>query len=141
MREQQEGAVDIPRCFLYFCLMVLRKRKSTEAKDYLGDLLRGSTESLLLALIGNSPMYGYSLIKEVRRRSDGHLQFKEGTIYPALHRLEQAGLIQGEWVSVNGMERRYYSLTVEGHRVLQSRREQWRQFSTAVNRIIDTGNP
>lgn len=118
--------------------MVLRKRRSAKAKDYLGDLLRGSTESLLLALIGDSPMYGYSLIKEVQKRTDGHLQFKEGTIYPALHRLEQDSLIRGEWVSVNGMERRYYSLTEEGHRVLQSRKEQWRQFSTAVNRIIDS---
>ncbi|MCH8086323.1 MAG: helix-turn-helix transcriptional regulator [Chloroflexi bacterium] len=116
--------------------MALRKRKQNRAAAYVGDLLRGSTESLLLALIGNSPMYGYSIMKEIERRTDGGLHFKEGTLYPALHRLEQDGLIEGEWVSVNGMERRYYSLTEMGVEVLERRREQWRQFSTAVNRII-----
>ncbi|MEE9247268.1 MAG: helix-turn-helix transcriptional regulator [Dehalococcoidia bacterium] len=116
--------------------MALRKRRENRAAGYLGDLLRGNTESLLLALIGDSPMYGYSIMKEIERRTDGGLRFKEGTLYPALHRLEQDGLIKGEWVSVNGMERRYYSLTEMGLEVLKRRRVQWRQFSTAVNRII-----
>ncbi|MFQ5934064.1 MAG: PadR family transcriptional regulator [Dehalococcoidia bacterium] len=117
---------------------MLKKRRTDKTSDYLGDLLRGSTESLLLALIGRSPMYGYSLIKEVQKRTAGRLKFKEGTIYPALHRLEQDDLIKGEWVSVNGMERRYYSLTEEGERILRRRKEQWRQFSSAVNQIIDS---
>ncbi len=86
-------------------------------------------------------MYGYSLIKEIERRTDGGLRFKEGTLYPALHRLEQDGLINGEWVSVNGMERRYYSLTEMGLEVLKRRRAQWRQFSTAVDRIISPEAP
>ena len=120
--------------------MVLRKRKADKAAGYLGDLLRGSTDSLLLALIDSTPMYGYSLIKEVQKRTDGQLRFKEGTIYPALHRLEQDDLIRGEWVSVNGLDRRYYSLTEKGQRVLRRRKEQWQQFSTAVNRIIDSSS-
>ena len=81
-------------------------------------------------------MYGYSIIKEIERRTDGELRFKEGTLYPALHRLEQDELIRGEWTSVNGMERRYYSLTERGMEVLERRRTQWRHFATAVDRII-----
>jgi len=121
--------------------MVLRKRKLNRTPEYPGDLLRGSTESLLLALVGGSPQYGYSIIKEIERRTEGGLRLKESTLYPALHRLEQDGLIKGEWVSVNGMERRYYSLTDAGAGVLKHRRQQWRQFSTAVDRIIGSEIP
>lgn len=85
-------------------------------------------------------MYGYSLIKEIEKRTNGSLRFKEGTLYPALHRLEQEELIKGEWVSVNGLERRYYSLTELGQEVLKRRKEQWRQFSMAVDRIIGSQN-
>ena len=116
--------------------MVIRRRNGPRPTDYISDLLRGSTDSLLLALVGESPMYGYSLIKEIEKRTEGELRFKEGTLYPALHRLEEEGLIKGEWVSVRGMERRYYSLTERGAEVLENRRKQWQQFSNAVDRII-----
>ena len=109
--------------------------------DYISDLLRGSTDSLLLALVGESPKYGYSIIKEIEKRTEGEIRFKEGTLYPALHRLEGDGLIKGEWVSVKGMERRYYSLTERGAEVLQNRRRQWQQFSNAVDRIISPKIP
>ena len=109
--------------------------------DYISDLLRGSTDSLLLALVGESPKYGYSIIKEIEKRTEGELRFKEGTLYPALHRLEEDGLIMGEWVSVKGMERRYYSLTERGAEVLANRRRQWQQFSNAVDRIISPAVP
>ena len=91
--------------------MESRKRNGGRPVDYISDLLRGSTDSLLLALVGESPKYGYSIIKEIEKRHwRGEIRFKEGTLYPALHRLEKDGLIKGEWVSVKGMERRYYSL-------------------------------
>ena len=121
--------------------MELRKRNSGRPSDYISDLLRGSTDSLLLALIGESPKYGYSLIKEIQKRTEGELRFKEGTLYPALHRLEEDDLIKGEWVSVKGMERRYYSLTDRGAEVLENRRRQWQQFSNAVDRIISPATP
>ena len=121
--------------------MESRKRNGGRPVDYISDLLRGSTDSLLMALIGESPKYGYSIIKEIERRTEGELRFKEGTLYPALHRLEEDGLIMGEWVSVKGMERRYYSLTERGAEVLQNRRRQWQQFSNAVDRIISPAVP
>ena len=121
--------------------MQLRKRNGGRPSDYISDLLRGSTDSLLLALVGESPKYGYSIIREIEKRTQGELRFKEGTLYPALHRLEEDGLIMGEWVTVKGMERRYYSLTERGAEVLQSRRRQWQQFSHAVDRIISPPAP
>ena len=78
-------------------------------------LMRSSTDSLLLYLISQQPMYGYQIIKELERRSQGYFKFKEGTLYPALHRLERAGLILGRWqVLPGGRQRRYYHITDKG---------------------------
>jgi len=109
---------------------------------YTRELLKGSTDSLLLSLIGNNPMYGYQLIKEMERRSGGYFQFREGTLYPALHRLEKEGLIQGKWEHPpGGQERRYYYLTEKGQQVLSQKAAVWQQFATAVNMIIEPFNP
>jgi PadR family transcriptional regulator PadR len=102
------------------------------------ELLKGSTDHLILSLIGQEPMYGYRLIKEIERRSGGYFQFKEGTLYPALHRLEREGLIKGEWKRLpSGQERRYYRLTERGRRVLDEKRNEWLGFSAAVNLVIE----
>ena len=109
---------------------------------YKRELLKGSTDSLLLSLIENKPMYGYQLIKEMGHRSGGYFQFSEGTLYPALHRLEKEGLIQGKWEhSPGGQERRYYYLMPKGHQVLVEKATEWQRFATAVNMIIDPINP
>jgi PadR family transcriptional regulator PadR len=100
-------------------------------------LLKGSTDSLLLHLISEEPMYGYRIIKELERRSQGYFRLREGTLYPALHRLEGTGLIRGEWERLpNGQDRRYYHITEKGRRVLEERLSEWRGFSTAVNLVI-----
>ena len=101
------------------------------------ELMKGSADSLLLCLIGQQPMYGYQIIKELERRSQGYFKFKEGTLYPALHRLEKAGLILGKWQALpNGRHRRYYHITDKGHRLLAVKRSQWQDFLTAMNLII-----
>ena len=103
-----------------------------------GDLLRGNTDCLLLFLIkeeGSS--YGYQLIKEMQRRSQGYFRFNEGTIYPALHRLESEGLIQGERKELpNGQPRRCYSITAKGEAVLAERIAAWEDFATAVKLVL-----
>lgn len=105
--------------------------------SYERELLKGSTDTLLLSLISNQPMYGYQLIKELEKRSKGYFQFKEGTLYPALHRLERAGLIAGKWQRTsNGQERRYYFITAKGQKVLAERLAIWQDFSTAVSLIM-----
>jgi len=106
--------------------------------DYLPDLLRGNTEALLLFLVDELEYtYGYRLIKEIEKRSQGFFQFKEGTVYPALHKLENEGLIQGQWQEVpNGQERRYYRITEKGKEALRKKIAMWQNFTSAVNLIF-----
>ncbi len=101
------------------------------------ELIRGNSDSLLLCLVGRQPMYGYQILKELAKRSEGYFEFKEGTLYPALHRLEKSGLVAGEWQMLpNGRQRRYYHITDKGQRVLAEKVSQWRDFLTAMNLII-----
>ncbi len=101
------------------------------------ELIKGNSDSLLLCLLAKQPMYGYQIIKELEARSQGYFQFKEGTLYPALHRLEKAGLILGKWQMLfNGRPRRYYHLTAKGHAKLSTERAQWQDFINAVNLIL-----
>ena len=104
---------------------------------YGSELLKGSTESLLLCLISRQPMYGYQIIKELEKQSGGFFRLKEGTLYPALHRLEKEGLLQGKWERPPaGQERRYYRMTANGHRVLADKVAEWQGFSAAVNLVM-----
>ena len=106
------------------------------------ELLKGSTEPLLLSLINRQPMYGYQIIKELERRSKGYFTFREGTLYPALHRLEERGLIIGRWERLStGQERRYYHITEQGQRALEDKVTEWRSFSRAVNAIMQPESP
>jgi PadR family transcriptional regulator PadR len=105
------------------------------------ELLKGSTDHLILSLVGQRPTYGYQLIREIGNRSGGYFQFKEGTLYPALHRLEKDGLIRGRWQRLpSGQERRYYYLTELGRRALEEKREEWRSFAAAVNLVVESPN-
>ncbi|UCG09825.1 MAG: helix-turn-helix transcriptional regulator [Dehalococcoidia bacterium] len=104
------------------------------------ELMKGSSESLLLCLIGQEPMYGYQIIRELEQRSQGYFKFKEGTLYPALHRSEGAGLIMGRWQTrPGGRYRRYYYITEKGRRALAEKLSQWRQFLVAMNLIVPAG--
>ena len=107
--------------------------------DYASELLRGNTDSLLLFLINEKGhAYGYQLIKEIEKRSDGFFRFKEGTVYPVLRKLEHEGLVMGEWQELpNGMKRRYYNITPPGKEALERKMAAWRGFATAVNLILN----
>lgn len=101
------------------------------------ELVKGSIDSLLLCLIGQRPMYGYQIIKELENKSQGYFKYKEGTLYPALHRMEKAGLLTGKWEATpGGRQRRYYYITVKGSSILAERRVQWLDFLSAMNMII-----
>jgi PadR family transcriptional regulator PadR len=105
---------------------------------YDSDLLRGNTDSLLLFLIDeHGQTYGYQLIKEIERRSRGYFHFREGTVYPALRKLENDGLILGEWKKLpNGQERRYYSITGGGKEFLAKKLAMWQSFASAMALIL-----
>jgi PadR family transcriptional regulator, regulatory protein PadR len=101
------------------------------------ELLKGNTETLLLALLELEPMYGYHIVKEMKQRSSGYFDFKEGTLYPALHRMERDHLIEGRWQDTpNGMRRRYYHITEKGRRALSDRLTEWQRFSQAMNAVM-----
>lgn len=108
------------------------------SRSYDSDLLRGNTDSLLLYLINErGETYGYRLIKEIEERSDGYFQFKEGTVYPALRKLENDGLVRGEWKKLpNGQERRYYAITDHGRELLQKKLDMWQSFASAMALVM-----
>lgn len=83
-------------------------------------------------------MYGYQIMKELEGRSRGYFKFREGTLYPALHRLERDGYVSGRWRRLRtGQERRYYSLTPRGEQRLSEQRAQWQGFAAAVRMITE----
>jgi PadR family transcriptional regulator PadR len=104
------------------------------------ELITSSSYSLLLCLLEYQPMYGYQIIKELESRSEGYFKFKEGTLYPALHRLEKSGLISGKWQRLpNGRQRRYYHITAKGLAKLAEDRTQWQDYLNAVKLILQPG--
>jgi len=104
--------------------------------DYERELLKGNTDCLLLCLINRQPTYGYQIIKELERQSNGYFRFKEGTLYPALHRMEKDGIIKGIWkMLASGQQRRYYYITKRGQQVLAKRLADWQDFLAAVRLV------
>ena len=105
------------------------------------ELVKGNIYSLLLCLLGQQPMYGYQIIKELDSKSEGYFKYKEGTLYPALHRLEKEGLLEGKWEpAAGGRQRRYYHITNKGIKILAEKKTQWLDFLTAMNMIIGPAN-
>lgn len=104
---------------------------------YAKELLKGNTDSILLSLLHQQPMHGYQIIKELERRSQGYFRFPEGTLYPALHRLERKGLLSSLWERLpGGKERKVYHVTPKGERALVALTQEWQSFALAVNLIL-----
>ena len=117
--------------------MPQQRQRLLDAMDYQREMLKGSTDSLLLAMLAQEPMYGYQLVKELEGRSNGYFQFREGTLYPALHRLEKDGLLGARWEpSPSGQKRRYYFVTDAGRHALATRQSQWQGFAKAVSMVL-----
>ncbi|RLQ95535.1 PadR family transcriptional regulator [Falsibacillus albus] len=101
------------------------------------ELVKGSTSIILLQLLNEKDMYGYELVKEMNMRSDNHLQMKEGTLYPALHKLEKQEYIQCYWQEQEkGPARKYYRITDEGKVILNEKTKEWDQFVKVMNKVI-----
>jgi DNA-binding PadR family transcriptional regulator len=100
------------------------------------ETLKGHLDGLILAILAGGPLHGYAVIEELKLRSGGALELPEGTIYPALHRLEGAGLLASAWSDDAARRRRVYELTRRGRRELGVRRSQWRDFSNAVQAVM-----
>src|SRR5919202_6282946 len=101
-----------------------------------GEALKGHLEMLLLAALRAGPAHGYAVIEELRARSGGTFDLPEGTIYPALHRLERAGHLRSRWQDAGGRRRRVYELTVAGEEALRGQRREWERFSSGVAAVL-----
>ena len=105
------------------------------------ELLKGNTATVVLAILDQGPLHGYQIAKEMRRRSDDALELGQGVLYPILHRLEDRGLIGGQWEQQTGTpSRKMYAITDAGRAELRSRRREWQAFSKAMARVLETAD-
>jgi PadR family transcriptional regulator PadR len=100
-----------------------------------GQALKGHLDLLLLAVLAEGANHGYAVIEGLRMRSGEVFDLPEGTVYPALHRLEKSGHLSSVWTVVQGRRRRVYELTSKGRKALGDERHQWAEFSHAVSRV------
>ena len=98
--------------------------------------LKGTLPTLILEVLAKEPSHGYRIAQKIKQRSDGLLDFKEGTLYPALHKLENEGSVESYEGVENGRQRRYYRITQQGRKSLNKDRAEWRQLSRAVSVIL-----
>lgn len=100
--------------------------------------LKGHLDMLLLAVLEEGPRHGYAVKEALREGSGGRIDLPTGTVYPALHRLERARLIEGSWSTVGGRRRRTYRLTPAGGRRLNSDRVRWQEFADTITTMLET---
>lgn len=96
----------------------------------------GHVDLLLLSVLDGDPAHGYALVEALRERSEGVFELAEGTVYPALYRLERKGLVASTWSTVGGRRRRVYRLTARGGRELSRQRSEWRTYAQAVEAVV-----
>jgi len=100
------------------------------------ELPKGHLDALVLAVIEAEPAHGYAIVHGLRRRSGQAFRFSEGTVYPALHRLERDGLVRSRWTAARGRRRRVYRVTPAGREALAVRRLEWKSFARAVESVL-----
>ncbi len=105
-------------------------------------MLKGHLDMIVLAALAPGPAHGYAIIEEIKRRSGEAFALPEGTVYPALHRLEHAGLLSSRWVMAeSGRRRRIYALTGQGPRALAEQRAVWERFAGAIGGLLKGAGP
>jgi PadR family transcriptional regulator, regulatory protein PadR len=100
------------------------------------ETLKGHLDAMILSVLETAPLHGYAIIAELKRRSGGALALPEGTVYPALHRLEGSGVLSSAWSDGEGRRRRVYTLTRRGRRELGTRRGEWSRFAATVESVL-----
>ena len=103
--------------------------------------LKGNLDGMLLAVLTTRPGHGYAIIEALRQRSGGRVDLPSGTIYPALHRLENAGLVRSEWEMVGGRRRRVYQITQPGELALRETRANWRDIIDTMRSVMLVDEP
>lgn len=101
------------------------------------DLLQGTLDVLVLKTLSWGPRHGYAVARGLQQLTDDVLQIEEGSLYPALHRMERRGWVESEWgLSENNRRAKYYELTPEGRKQLRAEASTWSTFSTAVSKVL-----
>lgn len=100
------------------------------------ELLKGSTDMIVLSLLENENMYGYQMIKELSKKSEKVFEFQEGTLYPILHGLEEKNYITSYWENSGSKKRKYYTITKEGKKHLKEKKEEWKMYSNGINQVV-----
>ena len=100
------------------------------------ELLKGSTNMLVLSLLEQENMYGYQMIKELSQKSKNIFELQEGTLYPILHSLEEKDYISSYWDETGTKKRKYYEITSKGKKYLKESKEEWNLFSNSINQVI-----
>jgi transcriptional regulator len=122
-------------------LTVVERTREHVTKER-GDLLQGTLDMLVLKALQLEPMHGWGITERIEQWSEHVLQLGQGTLYPALYRLERQGFIRSEWrVTENNRRARYYALTRPGRRQLDAELAQWRRTSRAVNQVLAVTTP
>ena len=105
--------------------------------DFSPELVRGTVEPIVLRLLSSQEMYGYEIVKVVKQRTDGRFEWKEGSLYPCLHRLEAEGMLKSVWREApSGKARKYYRVTRRGRAELAKRTAEWTQFAQSVDALL-----
>jgi PadR family transcriptional regulator, regulatory protein PadR len=103
------------------------------------DLLQGTLDMLVLKAVSLGPLHGYGVLLRIQQISQKRLEIQQGSLYPALYRLEHEGWIAGEWgVSENQRRARFYRLTAEGRRRLKAEAKKWNEFAEVIGAILNT---
>ena len=105
------------------------------------DLVAASARPLILSILSEGKSYGYEIIQRVKQLSEGQIEWKEGMLYPVLHRLEEQGLIDSQWRTVDsGRRRRYYYLKKEGQKALEAEKSQWMVVHSTLMKLWGLNN-
>ena len=100
------------------------------------ELMKGIAPVVILKLLSGKSMYGYEMIRLVNERTNGEFQWKEGALYPCLHKMENEGLLKSEWKIVTGKPRKYYMLTRTGKQSVEEKENESRTFCTALSQLL-----
>lgn len=101
------------------------------------ELLKGSTATMILSTLENEDLYGYKIVKEIDAKSGGAFALKEGTLYPLLHSLEENGFVESYWELFENRNRKYYHITKKGLKELKNKKEEWKEYSKSVNKVLN----
>ena len=102
------------------------------------ELIKGTLSLIILSLLSRKPMYGYEIASTVKEETDGVFEWKAGSLYPSLHKLEKDGLIRGKWEGKSdSRQRKYYHITQTGRRALTEKESSWSQILRAISQIME----